>query len=252
MTPFWSVGMDGGGTRTRAVMVDEHGAVCARAVGGPGNYQLVGLDGVVELVSGLLDELWEQLGEQRGSGSMCVALAGAGRRDEQEAICAALSHLPGGSSASVVSDARAALEGAHGGQAGIIVIAGTGSMVLGKAESGQEARAGGLGPLLGDEGSGYRLVLEGLRAVLRARDGAGPDTELTAALAQAFDLTDWNQVIGRVYGGDLTRERLAAAAPTCSRPCAAATEWPPGSWKARPVRWVGRSPPWPSNWVTRQ
>lgn len=205
--------MDGGGTRTRAVLVDDEGRVSARAVAGPGNYQLVGLAGVADLVCGLLDGLGVRRGEPQGEVSLCVALAGAGRRDEQEAIRARLDSLGRASSVSVASDARAALEGAHGGQSGIIVIAGTGSMVLGKSQSGQEVRAGGLGPLLGDEGSGYRLVLEGLRAVLRARDGAGPVTDLTPALARAFDLTDWDQVICRVYGGDLTRERIAAAAP---------------------------------------
>lgn len=213
MSQHWSVGIDGGGTRTRAVLADDAGHIAARALGGPGNYQLVGLDGVVGLVRGLLDELATQCGGLPDAHSVGLALAGAGRRHEQEAIHSRLMDLGSALSIAVVSDARAALEGAHGGREGVIAIAGTGSMVLGKSLSGQEIRAGGLGPLLGDEGSGYRLALEALRAVLRARDGAGQPTALSASLARALHLSDWDEVIGRVYGGDLTRDRIAAAAP---------------------------------------
>lgn len=207
------VGVDGGGTRTRAVAVDGRGQVVARAAAGPGNFQLVGLDGVADLIEGLLRELGAQHGAGDAVASLGVGLAGAGRRPEQVALEGRLDELGRSPRTCVVSDARAALEGAHGGGVGIIAICGTGSMVLGKSGSGEEVRAGGLGPLLGDEASGYRLVLEAMRAVLRARDGAGEDTSLSAALSGAFGLTGWDEAIGRVYGGDLTRDRIAAAAP---------------------------------------
>ena len=76
--------------------------------------------------------------------------------------------------------------------AGIIIIAGTGSIVLGRDAVGTEARAGGWGPLLADDGSGYAIGLAGLRAVFRARDGWGPSTALTQALQEALSLTSWD------------------------------------------------------------
>ncbi|MFC1525860.1 BadF/BadG/BcrA/BcrD ATPase family protein [Candidatus Latescibacterota bacterium] len=212
---MWSIGMDGGGTHTRAVLADPAGRVVADDAAGPGNYQLVGLAGVVELVLELVSRLEARSGCSLDPSqlSLCVGLAGAGRVPEQEAIAAGLRRAGVGAQIKIVSDARAGLEGAHGSAPGIVVISGTGSMVLGKSGSGEEVRAGGLGPLLGDEGSGYALVLEGLREVLRARDGWAPATRLTSDLAEAFGLSDWDDVIPRVYGGDLDREQIAAAAP---------------------------------------
>lgn len=213
------VGMDGGGTRTRAVLTDSSGLFLASATAGCGNYQIVGLDGVADLAIGLLSDLGlldpssHPDPSQQAELSLCLALAGAGRAHEQEAITQRLHDLGAAARICVVSDARAALEGAHGGQPGIIVIAGTGSMVLGIDQKGVQIRAGGWGHLLGDEGSGYRLVVEGLRAVLRAKDGWGPKTRLDESLRAAFDLTNWDQAVARVHGGDLDREHIAAASP---------------------------------------
>ncbi|NKB70557.1 MAG: hypothetical protein GKR89_26095 [Candidatus Latescibacteria bacterium] len=112
----------------------------------------------------------------------------------------------------VVSDAQGALEGALGGRPGLIVIAGTGSMVLGKDGDETYLRAGGWGPALGDQGSGYSLGLAGLRAVLQARDGWGPPTNLDGRLLQALGLEGWEQVVACVYGGPCDRSALAALA----------------------------------------
>ncbi len=213
------VGVDGGGTRTRAVAVGEEGAVRAWAVAGAGNYQLIGRDGVSALLARLLAELGaDASGEQL---SLCVALAGAGRAAEQADIGALVRARGWARRVVVVSDARAALEGAHGGRGGLIVIAGTGSMVLGKGDDGREVRAGGLGPLLGDEGSGYALGLAALQAVFRARDGWGPATSLDGSLLAELGLGDWDALIAPLYDGRLGRERIAALAPVVLRAAAA-------------------------------
>ena len=210
-----TLGIDGGGTQTRAVLVDGSGAIVGRARAGSGNFQAVGLQGVEALV----DELMTRLGVEaaKGSGpplvSACLALAGAGRTSEQEEVANRLLDNQLANHIYVVSDARAALEGAHAGAEGIVVIAGTGSMVLGKNAAGAEGRAGGWGPTLGDEGSGYWLVLQAIRSVLRQLDGWGPPTVLKGELGPALELEDWHQVVAGVYGGRLDRRRIAAAAP---------------------------------------
>jgi N-acetylglucosamine kinase-like BadF-type ATPase len=200
------VGIDGGGTRTRAVAVGPGARLLGVARAGCGNFQVLGLDGL----EALLGDLWPRLGVQLPLSALCLGLAGAGRPTEQRAIAEWARERNWAGQVRVVSDAQAALVGAHGSQAGLVVIAGTGSMVLGRNAQGEQARAGGWGPLLGDEGSGYHLGMEGIRAALRARDGWGPATALDPRLRRALGLEDWDQVVRWIYGGELERGRVAA------------------------------------------
>ena len=204
------VGVDAGGTRTRMVLGNRLGNLLDRAEGGPGNFQRLGAEGLGSLIEDLLGHV------QPASAPvvLCAGVAGAGRVPEQLALRRELERRALAGRILVVSDARAALEGAHGGSAGIVCIAGTGSIVLGRNSAGEEARAGGWGPVLGDEGSAYALVLDGVRAALRAVDGSGTDTRLQEVLLEALGLADWNDIIAGVYGGGLSRERLAEACPT--------------------------------------
>lgn len=200
------VGIDGGGTNTRAVAVDQAACLVGAARAGGGNFQALGLEGLEEL----LNRLWPRLGVQLPFEALCLGLAGAGRPAEQEAIAHLAMARGWPRQVRVVSDAQAALVGAHGGQAGLVVISGTGSMVLGRNTQGAQARAGGWGPLLEDEGSGYYLGMEGVPAALRARDGWGPATVLDQRLRQVLGLEDWDQIVRRVYSGELRRDEVAA------------------------------------------
>jgi N-acetylmuramic acid 6-phosphate etherase len=95
---------------------------------------------------------------------------------------------------------------------GVAVVAGTGSMAFARAACGKTARAGGWGPLLGDEGSGYAIALAGLRAAARSADGRAPATLLTDRLLAVYGLTQPQELVSVVYrGGD--RAALAALAP---------------------------------------
>jgi len=109
----------------------------------------------------------------------------------------------------VISDAEAALLGAHDGRPGVLVLAGTGSIVLGRDAAGRVARAGGLGPLIGDEGSAFWLGREWLRgapdAVRVARAlGGGP-----AAVARVAALAP--RVLARARRGDRRARAVVAA-----------------------------------------
>ena len=213
MTVF-AMGIDGGGSRTRAVAINAQGEILGRCWEGCGNFQRLGAEGLIALVERLREKLG--VAGQKPEG-LCLALAGAGRSAEQEAIegLALLRHW--GKNVKAISDAQGALEGAHGGSAGLVVIAGTGSMVLGKNKEGALARAGGWGPVLGDEGSGYALGLEGIRAVLRSRDGWGERTCLERELLRGAGLEDWDQIIAKVYGNGWERKDIAALCPLVCR-----------------------------------
>lgn len=205
-----AIGVDGGGTRTRAVALDAEGRVQGWTLAGCGNYQTLGDADLIGLVDGLLARLPEAAVSGR---SLCLALAGAGRLAEQEAVVRLATARGWAAVFRVISDGRAALEGAHGGAEGLIAISGTGSMVLGKNAAGREARAGGHGPLLGDQGSGYALGLGALRAVFQARDGWGPPTCLERDLLAALEQPGWDEVVPAVYRGSVGRDRIAALAP---------------------------------------
>src|SRR5262249_40842429 len=93
-----------------------------------------------------------------------------------------------GDNCTVDNDARIALTGAIGFGGGVVVIAGTGSVAFGRKEEGAEARAGGWGPIIGDEGSGYGIARAGLAAIMRAHDGRGPATKMTEILKERHDM----------------------------------------------------------------
>ena len=128
-------------------------------------------------------------------------MAGAGTKQAQEALRVRLRLLqPALASVPihVVHDGITAFEGAFGGNSGLLVIAGTGSVIYGRTFNGAAIRAGGWGYLLGDEGSGYAIGVRGLRAVCRAYDGES-DTLLVQMLAQLEGIDRASALLHRVY-----------------------------------------------------
>jgi N-acetylglucosamine kinase-like BadF-type ATPase len=113
----------------------------------------------------------------------------------------------------VTHDARIALAGATAGKPGVVVIAGTGSIAFGENAAGETARAGGWGYIFGDEGGGFDIVRQSLRAVLSEHEGWGPRTALTPALLEATGAADANETLHRLYTPDWPRARVASLAP---------------------------------------
>ncbi|MGD2154029.1 MAG: BadF/BadG/BcrA/BcrD ATPase family protein [Gemmatimonadales bacterium] len=197
MESRYVIGVDGGGTATRAVLLDEAGRELGRGDAGPSLTDRA--TGPVEIEALALAA--ERAGQQADVAlpvlALCAGLAGVGREAERSDVEAALAARGIASRARVVTDAEAALYDAFADRPGILVISGTGSIAWGRAEDGREARAGGWGSLIGDEGSGYDIGLRGLRAALRAADGRGSETELSARFAARLgtagpdDLQSW-------------------------------------------------------------
>jgi len=110
----------------------------------------------------------------------------------------------------VTHDAFVALMGATAGEPGVVTIAGTGSIAFGHNREGKTARAGGWGYAFGDEGGGFDLVRQSLRAALRREEGWGPKTALRDALLSSAGATSANDLLHRFYTDDYPRERVAA------------------------------------------
>jgi N-acetylglucosamine kinase-like BadF-type ATPase len=178
--------VDGGGTGCRVVLL-RAGAVVLRRDLGPLN---------VLLQADALDRL-AALITDTGAVGAGLGLAGILDHAHADRIAAEL-HARTGAAVAVGDDTEAALAGAFRGGPGVVVIAGTGSGALGQDPAGRQARAGGHGFLLGDEGGGYWIGREAVRAALRAADRIDPPTELAQVARAAFgDLVSAVQEVHR-------------------------------------------------------
>ena len=181
------VGIDGGGTHTRFLLADGLGQVIAAAESGAG---LLGAGADEEVAARIAEGV---RGLSSGSGgrlpvrALCAGLAGAaGRPDSTRFVHRRLNDAGVARTVLVVTDSEVAFRDAFGMGDGILVIAGTGSVAMGRAAGGTFERVGGWGSLVGDEGSGYELGLQGLRAAIRGAEGRGDSTALTTALFTAL------------------------------------------------------------------
>ena len=183
--PEYFVGIDGGGSRCRARLRDADGRLLASVHGGAANVYL-DFDGALDTIRTCVAATLRQarLAESAAPAvRIGLGLAGASSRQVAEQIEAAFT---GYADVRVVNDAVTACIGAHAGENGGLVIAGTGS--AGVACSGGESTiVGGRGFVLGDDGSGARIGLEAWRRALRAHDGLEAPTDFTAKLMAQFD-----------------------------------------------------------------
>jgi N-acetylglucosamine kinase-like BadF-type ATPase len=168
-------GVDAGGSRCEAVIIDPQGQVLARARGGPAALRP---DNAREVAGQIGVTLGRALSQVAPTDliAVVVAAAGAGRMAERQALAAALAEGHIARRVEIKGDGEAALESAFGQGPGMILISGTGSIAYARDASGTVHRTGGLGWQLGDEGSGYAIGRAALQAAGRAADhrGGGP------------------------------------------------------------------------------
>jgi N-acetylglucosamine kinase-like BadF-type ATPase len=186
----------------------------AQASAGPTNYQVVGSSGIKGEVPQLVQALFASARiPEEELASIALGFAGVGRPGEPEQVTAIVEDLHLARKVVVDHDAMIALVGALGDQPGLIVIAGTGSIALGRNDQGQRARCGGWGYLLGDEGSGYFVARQALMAVLKAFDGRAGETMLTERLLGELGLQTAEEIIPRVYHQGMSHDEMATLAP---------------------------------------
>ena len=194
------IGLDCGGSKTRGVLADKDFRIIARAGGGPGNPLSAGSVEAFRTYRSVIRLLLAK-GRLEAGAITAVGLgaAGAGRMAEQEKIERILRKLLPRATITVSSDGVIALLGATRGEPGIIVIAGTGSLVLGVNRQRTIARAGGWGYLFGDEGSGATLGREAVQAVFRAEDGRVPATSLRSLILGHYNVRTIDELITHLY-----------------------------------------------------
>jgi len=195
----YSLGFDGGGTKTECVLLDAKGAVIGEGRGGPANPLRSGYDGAF---SSLREAAAEAITAAKirpaDITSVCAGLAGAGRRSVARRMTVFLSQEFPAALVQVAPDYEVALEVAAGPGPGVVLIAGTGSVAYGRNAAGETARAGGYGPWIGDEGSAFEIGRRAVSAVARARDSDGPITALTQMISAAIDCPDWDDLLLKI------------------------------------------------------
>ena len=196
-------GIDGGGSRTRALVVDLDTGEAARAEAGASNPNSVGAAVAVEHVMTALAHALATLGRPKSDlRALVAALAGVGRQETADAMKDLLSRHLTASQVMVIPDALAALAGGSAGEAGTVLVVGTGSVAFSESGQGRVVRAGGYGYLIGDEGSGFAIGRRGLMAVMQAMDGRSAQTALTEAACNWFGCAGPLDLVERVYRAD--------------------------------------------------
>lgn len=182
------LGVDGGGTRTRAALVDGTGREHARAVGPPTLIDPANPSATIGVIADLCREVTSKGEVDLPVAGLWAGIAGAGTEPTRSVVEAALREEGLSSRASVGGDADATFHDAFPSGPGILLLSGTGSIALGRGADGSRVRVGGWGSHLGDEGSGYRIGMSALRALARGEDGRGVSTALRDPVLEALGL----------------------------------------------------------------
>ena len=208
------LGVDGGGTHTRALLVDQEGRVLGTGRAGSTNRNHHSRD---EVRSNLRAALVSATGGKAAAGDLTVFLGmSAVSTDADRAdIKSIVREIPEFTAVKVVveNDARIGLTGGLSGRPGIVLIAGTGSACLGINREHKSWWCGGWGALADDAGSAPWIGLRALQAAVRAEDGRAGPTLLRDIVFDFLGVADPRELIDRVHNRGLIREELGGLAP---------------------------------------
>lgn len=200
------LGIDGGGSKTAFLLVDDYYNEICHIYSGPSNHLSVGNDAAREAISDGISRLTES------PNIVCAGFAGAGRPDSVAFYGEVLRSLVPDAQVIIESDAFVSSIGAIGIDPGILLIAGTGSIVIGRDKNRSMFRVGGWGPYFGDEGSGFWIGREAVRAALRSLD-AQTTTKFTERICAALGLKSISEVVGAWAHGKIGVPDIAGLFP---------------------------------------
>ena len=206
------VGVDGGGTKTRVVVADERGQQLGSANGAGSAVRPGEADRSAEVIIATTREALASCEMTHVTPKvLCVGVAGVGREAERQALWQALMSRDVADEIVVHADAAIALDDAFGDGAGILLIAGTGSVAFGRGPTGSGSRCGGWGPVCGDEGSGAWIGRRALSIVTASSDEREPSTALVGAVLTAAQVDDVHGLVA--WAAAATPADLATLAP---------------------------------------
>ena len=207
------LGIDGGGTKTHAIIADAFCRVIGEGTSGASNPLRAGLrDAVAHIECAVAEAAAAARVKLEQITSACAAIAGVNHPIHYHTMRDALNHALALDNLQLVTDARAALEGALDGRPGVVIIAGTGSIAMGVNAEGHQTRSGGWGPTFGDEGSGYDIARRALRAIASSFDGRARPTVLSERFCRRLGIASTADLPCVIYNSDSEPVEIASLA----------------------------------------
>lgn len=224
------VGVDGGGTKTRALIVSADGICRGNALAGASNPNSVGSELALANLHRALLEAAESAGAAPAFEAAFFGIAGVNDSISSRSARKKIAALPGVAIGEfrVENDTRSLCAAAFGMQSGIVLIAGTGSKCYGRTEDGREWETGGYDFHVSDEASAFDLARRGLIAAVRDADGRGEPTALKEILFSELQISEVGQISQRLHqdslknpGKPMSKDEIAALARFVDRACVA-------------------------------
>lgn len=216
--------VEGGGTRTQALVTDLQGKALARGFGPNSNLHRVGLDALGKALTIAIEGALMNAQGPRASAegppwrdariaAACFGLAGVDGPEDEAQVSRWVREQAITERFLVVNDSELIVAGGTPEGFGVALISGAGSVCLGRSPDGRTARVGGWGALLGDEGGGYQMALSALRLATQTADGRAESTALLEAVLRHWSLPDARALIRHVYAPAMTPADIAGLAP---------------------------------------
>ena len=189
-TSQYVIGIDGGASKTVAILGSADGKVLGRGQAASSNYQNVGITKASDSIKQAVNQARQEAGIGKGRMKIAVvALAGVDSPKDKRVTEQFVRRANIASRTFVVHDSIAYLQSAFPNKPGIMVESGTGCVAAGINSAGRYVRVGGWGALFDDYGSGYDIGRKALSAAFRAVDGRGPPSRLVSAVKRKFRFT---------------------------------------------------------------
>ena len=208
------IGLDGGGTKTVAVLArggKKDFSIIGRGVSSASNPRVVGFDNAICAINDAVRHAFTDAKiPVLKTGLLVAGISGAGREEEKNILHKGISNLA--KKVVITTDASLVLEEGLMEGWGIAVISGTGSMVLGKNQQGESFRSGGWGNILGDEGSAYALGMGALKLVTQIADGRKKTSLLNEKILANLQITHAQEIVAMLSGKKLEKARIAGLA----------------------------------------
>ncbi|WGV26817.1 N-acetylglucosamine kinase [Halotia branconii] len=215
------LGIDGGGSKTVCILMNDARQVIGRSEAGSSNYQSIGIAATLKSIQSAICSAVTSTVKIE---AICLGLAGVGRAADIENVKVLVQELQNSqllpiiwdlqpSNIVICNDALIALVGGVGHDVGIVAAVGTGSIIFGRNHQGKTKRVGGWGYILGDEGSAYKIAIAGLQAALKSYDGREISTSLVENFKQHLSLASIEDLIEVIYRQGWKVKEIAALAP---------------------------------------
>lgn len=206
-------GVDGGGTKTRAIIIKENGEIIGIGNSGPSNFNDIGIDKAISHINTALKKATQENEFNLNRlNSIFLGLGGVLTKNDKILVKDnLLNYYDKKVDFYIENDTRISLAGGLAGKEGIVLIVGTGSICYGRTIENNEWQTGGWGPKIDDVGSGYYLGIEALKALVRSKDGRLEETKLTDSIYNKLNISNINQIIRVLYyNNTFNRTKIAS------------------------------------------